>query len=253
LNLQFTSRHQIMPSIVNTVPINKNRGIVLPTVLWITILTVVIAGNYASAVHLNTKAVDNIKTAMMLKYDAISGVYIALDKLLSDASNGNIKYELSVNNNHVNIEVRPERMKTNLNAANASQLGNTFIDAGVNPDIAEILSDRIIDWRDPDHSTLLYGMEDSEYFSIGKNYGAKDKRFEDLVELLLIADIDENMFRRISNHFTIYGKTSGNLFTLTSKASDSTGDKTYLVKAVVQITHQSNQPYRILKWQYNQS
>ena len=96
-----------MPSIVNTVSINKSRGIVLPTVLWITILIIVIAGNYASAVHLNTKAVDNIKTAMMLKYDAISGVYIALEKLLSEASNGNIKYELSVNNNYVNIEVRP--------------------------------------------------------------------------------------------------------------------------------------------------
>jgi type II secretory pathway component PulK len=96
-------------------------------------------------------------------------------------------------------------------------------------------------------------MEDREYFSSGKNYGAKDKRFEDLVELLLIADIDKNMFSRISNHFTIYGKTSGNLFTLTSKASNYSGDKTYMVKAVVKISRRSNKPYRILKWQYNQS
>ena len=235
------------------VTINKNRGIVLPTVLWITILTVVVAGNYASAVHLNTKAVGNIKTAVKLKYDAISGINIALSKLLSDASNGNIKYEVSVNNNNVEIEVRPERMKTNLNAADASQIGNTFIDAGINPDIAEVLSDRIIDWRDPDHSTLQYGMEDREYFDSGKSYGAKDKGFEDLVELMLIADIDKKMFERISGYFTIYDKTAGKLFTLTSRATNSTGEKAYMVKAVVQITYQSNKPYRILKWQYNQS
>jgi general secretion pathway protein K len=234
------------------VSINKSRGIVLPTVLWITILTIVIAGNYASAVHLNTKAVENIKTAMMLKYDSISGVYLALDRLLSDASSGNIKYELSVNNNNVDIEIRPEYLKTNLNAADANQLRNTFIDAGVNPEIADILSDRVIDWRDPDHSTRLYGMEDNEYFNSGKNYGAKDKGFEDLVELLLIADIDENMFKRISDYFTIYRKSIGKLYTLTSRASNPDGDKAYVIKAVVQITNQSNKPYRILKWQYNQ-
>ena len=232
--------------------ISKNRGIVLPTVLWITILTIAVAGNYASAVHLNTRAVGNIKTAMTLKYDAISGIYIALSRLLSDASNGNIKYEVSINSNNVEIEVRSERMKTNLNAANASQLGNTFIDAGISPDIAEVLSDRIIDWRDPDHSTLQYGMEDREYFDSGKNYGAKDKRFEDLVELMLIADIDKGMFERISSYFTIYNKAAGKLFTLTSRANNSAGDKAYVVKTVVQITYQPNKPYRILKWQYNQ-
>jgi len=224
----------------------------LPSVLWITLLTIVIATNYASAVHLNTKAVENIKSATMLKYDSISGIYLALGRLLSETSNGNIKYKFSMNNN-VEVEVRPEAMKTNLNAADADQLRNTFIRIGVNPEIAGNLSDRVIDWRDPDHSTLPYGMEDNEYYSSGKIYGAKDKRFEDLVELLLIADINENMFRRISDYFTVYGKASGKLFSLTSKASNSAGDKAYVIKAIVQITYQSNKPYRILKWQYNQS
>jgi general secretion pathway protein K len=241
-----------MSKLTNMVSINKNRGVVLPTVLWITILTIVIAGNYASAVHLNTKAVENIKTATMLKYDSISGVYLALGRLLAGASNGNVKYELSVNNNNVEIEIRPEYLKTNLNTADANQLRNTFIDAGVNPEIAEILSDRVIDWRDPDHLTRLYGMEDNEYFNSGKNYGAKDKGFEDLVELLLIADIDKNMFRRISDYFTIYRQASGKLYTLASRASNLAGDKAYVIKAVVQLTYQSNKPYRILKWQYNQ-
>ena len=235
-----------------TVSINKSRGIVLPTVLWITILTIVIAGNYASAVHLNTKAVDNIKTAMMLKYDSISGVYMMLDRILSDTPVDNLKYQLSVNNNNVEIVVTPESMKTSLNTADSKQLADTLIAIGIDPEIAETLSDRIIDWRDPDHSTLAFGMEDKEYFSSGKIYGAKDKRFEDLVELMLIADIDEGMFRRISEYFTTYGRASGKLFTLTSRASNSAGDKSYVTRAVVQITYQSNKPYRILKWHYNQ-
>ncbi len=240
-----------MPELVKTISINNNRGMVLPSVLWITMLMMVIATNYASAVHLNTRAVDNIKTATLLKYDSISGVYLALERLLAGGSSNNMKYVISVNNNRVEIEIRPENMKTSLNQADARKLRATFIGAGINPDIAETLADRVIDWRDPDHSAQLNGMEDNGYFSNGKNYGAKDKGFEDLVELLLIADIDAALFRRLSEYFTIYGRGAGKIFTLTSRASNPAGDKAYVVEAVVQLTYQSNHPYRVLKWQYN--
>jgi general secretion pathway protein K len=240
-----------MPELTRTIGIKNNRGMVLPSVLWITMLTIVIATNYASAVHLNANAVENIKTATLLKYDSISGVYLALERLLAGGSSNNMKYDISVNNNHVEIEIRPENMKTSLNEADARRLRAAFIDAGINPDNAETLADRVVDWRDPDHSAQLNGMEDNGYISSGKIYGAKDKDFEDLVELLLIADIDAALFRRLSDHFTIYGKGAGKIFTLTSRASNTAGDKAYVVEAVVQLTYQSSHPYRVLKWQYN--
>lgn len=236
---------------VKIIGISNKRGMVLPSVLWITILTIVIATNYASAVHLNTRAVDNIKTATLLKYDSISGVYLALERLLAGGSSNNVKYAIAMNNNRVEIEIRPENMKTSLNEADARKLRATFIDAGINPDIAETLADRVIDWRDPDHSAQPNGMEDNGYFSNGKNYGAKDKGFEDLVELLLIADIDAALFRRLSEYFTIYGKGARKIYTLTSRASNPAGDKAYVVEAVVQLTRESSHPYRVLKWQYN--
>ena len=236
---------------VKIIGISNKRGMVLPSVLWITILTIVIATNYASAVHLNTRAVDNIKTATLLKYDSISGVYLALERLLAGGSSNNVKYAIAMNNNRVEIEIRPENMKTSLNEADARKLRATFIGAGINPDIAETLADRVIDWRDPDHSAQPNGMEDNGYFSNGKNYGAKDKGFEDLVELLLIADIDAALFRRLSEYFTIYGKGARKIYTLTSRASNPAGDKAYVVEAVVQLTRESSHPYRVLKWQYN--
>jgi general secretion pathway protein K len=236
---------------VKIIGISNKRGMVLPSVLWITILTIVIATNYASAVHLNTRAVDNIKTATLLKYDSISGVYLALERLLAGGSSNNVKYAIAMNNNRVEIEIRPENMKTSLNEADARKLRATFIGAGINPDIAETLADRVIDWRDPDHSAQPNGMEDNGYFSNGKNYGAKDKSFEDLVELLLIADIDAALFRRLSEYFTIYGKGARKIYTLTSRASNPAGDKAYVVEAVVQLTRESSHPYRVLKWQYN--
>jgi len=229
----------------------QSRGIVLPSVLWITILTIVVAVNYASAVHVNTRTADNIKTSLMLKYDAISGIYLALDRLLSDPSSANRRYRVSVNNNIVEVEVRPESLKTDLNSATEKEIRASFIDTGIDSEKAGLLAARVIDWRDPDHLARPNGMEDAGYFSNNREYGAKDSRIEDLVELLLIADIERNIFRRLADDFTVYGKAARGIYTLTAWTSNSTGEKSYATTAIVQVTRQRNQPYRILKWQHN--
>ena len=230
---------------------NKSRGIVLPSVLFITLLTIVVAVNYASAVHVNTRTADNIKTSMMLKYDATSGIYLALAQLISDPVNANTRYRVSVNNNIVEVEVKPENLKTNLNAANEDEIRATFVETGIDSGQAGILAARVIDWRDRDHLARPDGMEDAGYFSSNKVYGAKDSRIEDLVELLLIADIDRNIFRRLADEFTVYGKSAGKIYSLTASTNRASGELSYVTTAIVQVTRQRNQPYRILKWQHN--
>ena len=233
--------------------LNHNRGIVLPGVLWITVLAIVITINYSTDVHLNTRVVDNIKSAMILRQDATSAIYIALDRMLSSPSAANTRYTLSMNDSVVDIDIKPENMKTDLNTANADQLRRTFMSAGLLADGAEILSDRVIDWRDKDQIRRHKGMEDADYTSSGSSYGAKDARFDDLAELLLLADIDANSFRRLSDYFTTYGKSAGKLYTLTAKAGNSAAQQYYQISTVVQLTYQSERPYRILKWQFNNS
>ena len=230
---------------------NKSRGIVLPSVLWITILTIVVAVNYASAVHVHTRTADNVKTSVMLKYDATSGIYLALDRLLSDPASANTRYRVAVNNNIVEIEVRPENLKTDLNSATEDEIRTTFVETSIDSTQASILAARVIDWRDRDHLPRPDGMEDADYFNSNRDYGAKDSRIEDLVELLLIADIDRNIFRRLADDFTVYGKSSGKIYTLSAWTSRASGEKSYVTTAIVQITRQRNQPYRILKWQHN--
>jgi general secretion pathway protein K len=233
--------------------IHKSSGVILPTVLWITILTIVIASNYASDVNINTNVAENIKSATLLKHDSISGFYVALKRLLSANQSGTSQYQLQINSSRVNIDIRPENQKTDLNSANDRELTDAFKNAGVISEVAQMLADRVIDWRDGDSSKLLFGMEDRDYESLGKDYGAKDSRIEDLVEILLIADLDPDLFSQLSYHFTVYGKGVGKLFTLTSTAVDESGDKAYMISALIQLTYQTDRPYRIIKWLNNQS
>lgn len=233
------------------VTINRQRGIVLPSVLWITILTIVVAVNYASAVQLNTRTADNIKTSTLTKYDAISGIYLALDRLLSSPANTDADYRIELNGNTVSIAIRPESTKTSLNEASVDELRDTFSEAGVEAALATTLAARVIDWRDRDHSTRAYGMEDAEYFDSGKPYGARDARIEDLVELLLMADIEPRLFKTLAEHVTIYSSMSPRLYTLTARVRDRQGQQNYVTQATVQITGQRRKPFRILKWQHH--
>jgi len=225
---------------------------VLPTVLWISVLALVIAVNYASSVRLNLQAAGNMRTAMTMKYDATSGIYIALDRLLSEPPGVDSRYRLLVNDRHVDIEVQAEANKVDLNSASAGRLSRGFIDAGFAAEQALVLADRVIDWRDADHDRRANGMEDGDYFAAGRDYGARDGRIADLVELLLIAEMDNASFRRLSSYFTTYNPAAGKLYTLSSRVSSASGEESYQVDATVQLTYGSDRPYRVLKWHFNQ-
>ena len=231
--------------------ISRQRGIVLPSVLWITILTIVVAVNYASAVQLNTRTADNIKTSTLAKYDAISGIYLALDRLLSSPASADADYRIEFNGNTVDIAIRPEKTKTSLNEASVDELRDTFSEAGVDAALATTLAARVIDWRDRDHISQAYGMEDAGYFDSGKPYGAKDARIEDLVELLLMADIDARLFKSLAERVTIYSSMSPRLYTVTARVRDGEGRQAYVTQATVHISGQRKRPYRILKWQHH--
>jgi len=231
--------------------IRKSRGIVLPSVLWITILTIVVAVNYASAVQLNTRTADNIKSLTLARYDAISGIYLALDRLLSNPANANEIVRLELNGNPVVVEISPESKKASLNEAGIDELRRSFADAGADPETGVMLAARVIDWRDRDQFPKDYGMEDAGYYSAGKPYGARDSRIEDLVELLLMADIDRELFRTLPDHVTIYSPRIPRLYTLTARAHDTQGKQSYVTRAIVQLTFQRRKPYRILKWQHH--
>ncbi|MDH3762262.1 MAG: general secretion pathway protein GspK [Gammaproteobacteria bacterium] len=230
----------------------KIRGIVLPTVLWITILTITVAVSYASAVHVNTRSTSNLKISMTLKYDAISGIYLALDRAMSNPVDKNTAYQLEFNESTIDIEISPEAGKTNINTADESELRASFIDAGFDLESARLLSARVIDWRDADSDPQAHGgMEDADYHAGNKAYGARDSRIEDLSELLLVANIGRDDFVRLSRHFTIYGGAANRVYSITATSSRSGKDNLFTTKATVQVTGQSSRPYRILKWQHN--
>ena len=205
-----------MPSRTRHINRRNVRGVVLPAVLWIAILAITVGVGYASSVHLSARSTDNIKTSMILRYDAISGVYLALDRLLARPVSEVTLYRTNFNGSELDIEIRPENGKTDINNASADEIRVALIDAGIATDAARILYARIVDWRDPDKNTLALGMEDAQYYAENRGYGAKDSHIEDLSELLLIAEIGRDDFVRLSDYLTVYRAGSRRIYSITT-------------------------------------
>ena len=229
---------------------NGQRGLVLPTVLWISVLAITVGVSYASSVHLGTRSADNIKTALQLKYDAISGVYLALDQLLAKPVRETTRYRLTFNGSNLDIEVTPEQTKTDVNSASAGEIRGAITDAGIDDETARMLAARIIDWRDRDHDLQPQGMEDAQYHAAGRGYGAKDSRLDDLSELLLIADIERDAFISLSRRLTIYGGGAYRIYSISVTSSRGGNDQIFVTRAIVQAMG-LNKTYQILKWHHN--
>ncbi|MDH3450415.1 MAG: type II secretion system protein GspK [Gammaproteobacteria bacterium] len=235
-------------------PFRKLRGIVLPSVLWITVLTIVVAVNYATSVGTSTRAADNIKMAALARYDAIAGVYVGIEHLLAKRakrSNPDPNLQLAINGNSVEIEIRHEAQKTPINTAGSDELRLRLVEAGLDIGPARVLAARIVDWRDRDHEAQAWGMEDAGYFADGKPYGAKDMPIADLVELGLIMDIDHHVIERLSDHFTLSSLTAGSRYSVTARTRDAQGNQSHVTSAVVHLGTLHDRPYQIIKWRQN--
>lgn len=220
----------------------------LPSVLWITVLSIVVAVNYASSVGTNTRATDNIKTAALARYDAIAGIYVGIEHLLTNRANPAPDLQLSINDNSVEIEIRSEARKTAINQASGDELRLRLVEAGLDIEQARVLAARIVDWRDRDHEAEAHGMEDAGYFAEGKPYGAKDMPISDLAELGLIMDIDHRVTAKLYDHFTLSALTAGSRYTITSRTADAQGNESHVTSAVVHLGTLRNRPYQIVRW-----
>lgn len=240
-----------MSSPAHPIKIRQIRGVVLPSVMWIALLSMVVAVNYASAVQLNIRATDNIQQSMLARHDAISGIYIGIERLLSNPANGDTGLQLKINDNSVTVEISRESLKTNLNSASDDELHDAFVEAGIETELARLLAARVADWRDSDHSTRSNGREDADYFASGKPYGARDLPFGDLVELLQIANIDTRLYSRLGKYFTVYPAYASGRYTLTARVRNAEGNQAFVTSAVVQLGNNRRTPYRIIKWQHH--
>lgn len=193
---------------------DNSRGIALIIVLWVAALLAVIAGGFVSAMsgesRIARNLVDNAKSEAL----ADAGINLAILKLLEPASetawrhDGTVQ-DVTIAGGQVRITIEDEGGKVDLNHAPDEILKGVFASAGISSDKLDAIVDAINDWRDPDNLRRLNGAEDGDYRAAGRAYGAKDRPFEVIDELLHVLGMTPEIYAYARPALTVYSGKAG--------------------------------------------
>lgn len=195
-------------------PLNEvgSRGFALVAVLWLLVLISALAVTVVSGGRAELNLVSNVVAAAEARHLADAGVHTAAQELIESADrqrrciDGRTYSILTLDGVRVDISVRDEAGKIDLNQASRPLLEGLFTAAGVAAAQSGSLASAVLDWRDGDHIVRPNGAEDLHYRLAGRDYEAKDAPFESVTELLLVLGMPRHLYERIRDEVTVHSR-----------------------------------------------
>lgn len=194
--------------------LGSSRGIALLSVLWITGLLAVIAASFASSTRTEARLARNQVANAKAEALADGGVHRAVMGLLefdparawhADRST----HRMRLGDGVVRISIEDEDGKIDLNAAPMELLAGLLVVLGLSPDEAQMMAERIADYRDPDAEPEPQGAEDPDYLDQGIVAGAADRELMSASELLNVLGMTRVLYERMLPYVTIYSGAEG--------------------------------------------
>ncbi len=127
---------------------------------------------------------------------------------------GRNPYSVQIGDIKCSVYLSSENGKININGIddeNREILVNFLTKKGIDTFDADIITDSILDWIDPDDLTHLNGAEDQYYGSLPDPYKPKNGSFFSIEELTLVRGITPEIFENIKDDITVYGDKKINI------------------------------------------
>ena len=121
---------------------------------------------------------------------------------------GKNPYSVTIGNRDCNVYLSPENGKININGLNDKnrEFLVTFLKKrDIDEFDADIITDSILDWIDPNDLTHINGAEDGFYGSLPDPYKTKDAPFSSIEGVALVRGVTSDIFENIKEFITIYG------------------------------------------------
>ncbi len=186
------------------------RGAALLLVMWLILLLSGLVAGYAMAARIESLQGNGLARSVAARQAARAGIEIAVSRLVqadpalrwhADGGSNAVEFDGA----RIEVEVRDETGKIDLNAAAPDLLAGLFRGLGEPQGAATRLSGAIVDWRDDDTLTQpAGGAEDADYASAGLAWGAKDAPFETVAEVEQVLGMHPGLFAAAAPHLTVY-------------------------------------------------
>ncbi len=192
------------------------KGAILLVVLWVALAMGLLGMSFSAAIRTEVNAARNVVEQKQSFYLARAGIEYAVYRMLEAQSAFSSTQQLSEGkfdqipevltgtlslafpNSKATIEVADESGKINLNSPmSETQLDliyNLLIMVEVEPTHADVITDSIADWVDPDDFESPYGAESNYYLSLDPPYVAANGIFQVPEELLLVRGVTPEIY-----------------------------------------------------------
>ena len=213
--------------------IRSRRGLALVTVLWITMLMIVLVSVTSQSSLLDTHISQVYVERQRCRWACRAGVETAIAVLIADDAgydcltddwgpNSEYLTDLEFEGCTVQVTVTDTSSKLNLNKVAKNQL--LYL-----PDMTEEIADSILDWRDTDDNIRTFGAEDGYYMNLDIRYRPQNAAFKTTRELLRVCGVSEGLYYGDSEQGLISEENEGwkNYLTFISleRNIDLNGDK----------------------------
>ncbi|MBS0561864.1 MAG: general secretion pathway protein GspK [Proteobacteria bacterium] len=186
----------------------EQRGFALVAVLWAgMMLAIIVASLMASARSEALIARNRLRTAT-LDATADAAINAAILRMLDPVpaqqppADGSA-FPVPFNGRTAEVRVTDEAGKVDLNKGDGALLTLLLRAAGLEPDAAKAMSDRIQDWRERSSLHRLAGAGEADYSDAGAPYGPRRGPFQTLDELRLVLGMTPQLFDRLAPSLTL--------------------------------------------------
>ncbi|MEM7054736.1 MAG: type II secretion system protein GspK [Pseudomonadota bacterium] len=189
-----------------------SRGIALIIVLWMLALLTIIIGSFAVLARTESLQSRFLFDTTAARYAAEAGLHRAVVELRNPdietrwVGDGR-PYVFTFGDAEVEIRITDESGRIDINAAPQAMpemMINLFVSVGLDLQQAEMMTDAMADWIDPDEETRILGAEIGEYESAGFPYGPPNAPFTSIDELQQVIGMSFELFQRIEDSITIH-------------------------------------------------
>lgn len=212
--------------------LRRESGIALIIVLWVMAMLIVISLSFSVMARTEVFSTLTFKEQMINKYLAEAGMQRGIMEIIFRNVNKNKQitfaeeevyrtdgtfYSGKMSDGYYKFSFIDESGKININTmtdASGIVLNNLLVNLCVEKETADTIVDSILDWKDEDNLTRLYGAEDDYYKSLPNPYKAKNANFDNPEELLLVKGITPKILYGdgekpgLINFITLYSNTS---------------------------------------------
>jgi len=184
----------------------RQSGMVLVAVMWAIAALALLAAALAGAARGEIASLTVFRTQAQAEAIGDAAIQLALIqmKTAEGPPKGYETKEINFDDHPVSVRITPVGGLIDVNAAPEELLRDLFVyGAGLAPDAATTLAQRVIDWRDPDQTPLPFGAEDDAYAAAGVAARPRNEPATVPADLLQVLGMSYEVYARILPMITI--------------------------------------------------